>query len=152
MHKIKYILFLLIAFLFSSCGEIFLDLSDVHCELDKSTYAVNEPITLSYYGSFEDSSAIGSLMFYFYVSGEEGIQILTFYDDYQPGLTTDVDDGSYYTVIKECEKMTSFEDKIIFSISEVGTYKMVVHFTGSTSEPNHLSGCYTFTLPITITE
>ena len=155
MHKIKYILFLLIAFLFSSCGEIFLDLSDVHYELDKSTYAVNEPITLSYYGSFEDSSAIGYIKFYFTVSKlneDEGCKVLKFADDYTPGFVTGVDDGHYFDVIKDSEKMTSFREKITFSISEVGTYKMVVHFTGSTSEPNHLSGCYTFTLPITITE
>ena len=155
MHKIKYILFLLISFLFSSCGEIFLDLSDVHYELDKSTYAVNEPITLSYYGSFEDSSAIGYIKFYFTVSKlneDEGCKVLKFADDYTPGFVTGVDDGHYFDVIKDSEKMTSFREKITFSIDEPGKYNLAIYLTGSTSSPNHQRGSQMFSFHITITE
>lgn len=77
----RFILFLLVSILFISCPEFYLDMSGVHCELDKETYQKNENITLSYDGSFKDSSDIGSVGMYFCVhkEGERwSLQELTF--------------------------------------------------------------------------
>lgn len=79
----RFILCLLVSIIFISCPNSFIDIIDVHCELDKETYQKNEPITLSYYGSFEGSSDIGSLRIDFHVYKIEGqlrkdLQELTF--------------------------------------------------------------------------
>ncbi|MDY4901776.1 MAG: hypothetical protein SO116_02770 [Treponema sp.] len=57
----------------------------------------------------------------------------------------------YYIVVKENEKLTSFNDSITFSINEPGDYKLFVdvyafsdaYFWGNTKD---------FTFPITVTE
>ena len=153
MHKIRYIFFLLVSFLFFSCESVYLDMSNVHCKLDKATYKKDEIITISYDGSFKDSSETGSLTIdisaYKMIDEEKGeVQILNFPDSDIPSYCYDKD---YYFKIKENDEMTSFIGSIQFSISEVGKYDLVVCFYGQTPK-HYYGGDQTFTFPITITE
>ena len=153
MVKIKYIFLLLISLLFLSCESVYLDMSNVHCKIDKSTYQKDENITISYDGSFKDSSDIGSLTIDFHVyrmNGEERgeIQNLNFPNSYTPLI---YDEGLYYEIIKENESMTSFIDTIIFSIPDVGKYELLIRINGVTKK-HYYSSIEIFTFPITITE
>lgn len=153
----RFVLCLLVPFLFSSCGEsVYLDMSGVHCELDKITasYQKDENITLSYYGSFGDSSDTGSVGMYFCVykiiEGErESLQKITFESDKVSAYHGY--DGEYYVDIKKNEKLTEFYDSIILSISKAGNYELLIGIDGY-SEKHPYGGLKDFTFPIRITE
>lgn len=154
----RFVLCLLVPFLFSSCEDPYLDMN-VYCELDKltATYEKDEPITVSYYGSFGDSSDIGSLRILFYVykiteGKSEKYQKLNFPEsDSLYFVYYNDNDGSYYVDIKEDEKMTDFDDSTVLIISEAGNYELSIAITGSSEKHPHTS-LEDFTFPIKITE
>lgn len=153
MVKIRYILFTFLLIPFLGCKSVYLDMSNVHCNLDKSTFQKNENITIYYDGSFEDSSDIGSLRIDFHVykmNGKErgDIQILNYPDS---DIPSSYDEGLYYVIIKNNEEMTSFKNSITFFISDAGKYELVIHIDGATRKHYYPSG-QTFTFPITVTE
>lgn len=156
MVKIKYILIMIVSFFFLSCESVYLDMNDVHCRLDKSTYKKDEPITISYDGSFKDSSETGLLRLYFNAykiidEKREGLQILSFSPSDTPYFSSGYDNGMYYFIIKENEKMTDYNGAVHFFIPEEGRYDLVVWMYGHTPK-HYYGGTQYFTFPITITE
>lgn len=153
----RFILCLLVSIIFISCPNSFIDIIDVHCELDKETYQKNEPITLSYYGSFKDSSDIGSVGMYFCVhkEGERwSLQELTFpeSDKHSPVSTYLGRECEYHVKIKDNEKLTEFNDSIILSIQEAGNYELLIVIEGHSKRTLYDGNTQAFTFPITITE
>ena len=158
MEKFKFIFLSLISFFFLSCESVYLDLNNVHCNLDKATYVQEENIILNYYGSFEDSNDIGNLRIDFVIfkliNGErddENLADIEFPETGNPENISSFSKGSYYVYIKKNEKMTDFNNSVIFSIKESGEYELVVGIRGSTSKHPY-DNVQVFTFPITITE
>ena len=158
MKIIKFIFLSLISLFFLSCESVYLDLNNVHCNLNKATYVKEENIILNYYGSFEDSNDIGNLRIDFLVfklingeRDEENLADIKFSATGNPENILSFSKGSYYVYIKENDKMTSFNNSIIFSIKESGEYELVVGIRGCTKKHPY-EDVQIFTLPITITE
>jgi len=156
MEKFKFIFLSLISLFFLSCESVYLDMNNVHCKLDKDTYAKEEKITLTYYGNFKDSNDIGNLridfIVYKLINGErdhENFPDINFSDN--PESISNFSDGLYYKYIKENEIMTDFNDILVFRIKESGEYELVVDIRGSTDRHPY-GGSQYFTFPITITD
>ena len=154
-NSFMFIFTYLITFLLWGCKDVYLDMNNVHCKLDKDTYEKNENITLTYYGYFEDNNDIGDLRIEFTVykliNGEKEFENFIEVDFENPENISSFSEGLYYVTIKENEEMNSFQDSIVFSIHEPGDYELSVEISGSTY--NHpYGGIQDFSFPITITE
>ena len=159
MKKIKFIFLSLISLFFLSCESVYLDLNNVHCEIDKRSYQKEESIKLTCYGNFKDHDDVGIVYIFLYVDkiinnehesvSSTGFTIKT-YGSFQDDSEHCYGEG-YSAFIKNDEKMTDFNNSIVFCIHEPGNYELSVEFRGSTD--NHpYGGIRRFTLPITITE
>lgn len=158
MSILKKLFFLLILIFFSSCESVYLDMTNVHCELDKTEYQENEPISISFSGYFEDSKDQGNLRIDFIVyrlidgkRDEKNISPINLSDYKNPENISTFDDGFYYLYIKNDDAMTEFNDSIIFSISDIGEYELLVNINGSTDKYPY-GGSKFFNFPITITQ
>ncbi|MDY4901779.1 MAG: hypothetical protein SO116_02785 [Treponema sp.] len=59
-------------------------------------------------------------------------------------------DGEYYIKIREYERMTKFNDSIVFTIDEAGAYELYVNIDGYT-EKRYYGGSLSFKFYITVT-
>lgn len=56
--KNKLYLILLISFVFVSCEDVYVNDDNIFCELEKTEYQVNEPITISLFGNCKSSDEV----------------------------------------------------------------------------------------------
>lgn len=157
MKKIKYIL-LLFSFIFSGCKEPFLNLNGVSCDIDKTSYKVNEEILISCEGSFIQDVGIGNLVLELNV-----FRLVNDGVDWETEVPiTIIDSGSLYknesdlinqfsAYIYRDEKLSKFNENIKISLSEVGYYRLDVCITGS-EDIHPYGGIKFFNYNITVTD
>ena len=157
MKKIKYAL-LLLCFVLLSCGNAFLDVTNISCSIDKDSYKINEGIEISFYGDFLEDVGSGDLIIDLEIYKIENEEV-----DYMTDVSVDIlDSGSlsneariisekFYAYIYKKQKFTSFNDKIKISLSEKGDYLMNVSISGYTNKHPY-GGSKEFNYKITVTE
>ena len=156
--KIKKIIFLILSFIFCSCGNAFLDVTNISCSIDKDSYKINEGIEISFYGDFLEDVGSGDLIIDLEIYKIENEEV-----DYMTDVSVDIlDSGSlsneariisekFYAYIYKKQKFTSFNDKIKISLSEKGDYLMNVSIGGYTNKHPY-GGSKEFNYIITVTE
>ncbi|MCR4741531.1 MAG: hypothetical protein K5866_01480 [Treponema sp.] len=130
MKKNLYLIILL-AFVFISCEEVYVNDDNVFCSIDKNQYLVNEPVKVSIYGSFDIKDKVSwiriGLALYDSddVYAEVKMDVLTEKDS-----TYRNDSNSYlydFFWSDDSETLcTNFEDEVIISIPKAGIYRLNV--------------------------
>lgn len=170
MTKIKYILIALIPFIFSSCGDPYINMEINSCKLDKESYKTGENIIFTCSGNFDEndfSNGNLNLQIGFYKKIEDNnLNNLTFNIVDSDSLDFDID---YYndllnneetnepknyiffnTHIIENSPLTHFSKKIIFNTNEPGEYNAMICFSASDSKHPYVNDDY-YSFQFTIT-
>lgn len=145
MKNFKYIFLILLEILltvciFTSCKEVYLNLENINCTLDKTSYSINENIVLSFSGYFEDDVGEGNLVVEFSIykleNGERNLNKTSSFNILDSGnLINEALYKSYFVaLIFKNTTLENFSNKIIINASESGNYQIVVTFSGSTDE------------------
>ncbi|MDY4901778.1 MAG: hypothetical protein SO116_02780 [Treponema sp.] len=152
MTKLRYVLFLLVPFIFLGCPILYSDDDNdfyFTYEVEKTEYKKDESITLNYQCNFKDDDTEFRIFFSSYKIIDDNLdyEYLPAIHFEQPENISPFGNRLYYINIKRNENVTSLKDSIVFSISEPGTYRINVQLDKCTK--GVLDGYSTF---ITITE
>lgn len=144
MKNFKYIFLILLVFfstcIFTSCKEVYLNLENINCTVDKNSYSINEDIILSFNGYFEDDIGKGNLVVDFSIykleNDERNLNKTSSFNILDSSnLINEALYKSYFVAfIFENTTLENFSNKIIINTAEPGNYQIVVNFRGSTDE------------------
>ena len=137
LNKVLYLI--LICFLFTSCDEVYIDMSKTYCNINKNTYQLNEDIELHIYGQYlpEEYVLGGAVYLWVYKNIENHLEesnfklkkineIEVFLDnEFYPNNI--VDYYRYSINPKDSHNyMVDFDAKISFSTLEPGNYTLII--------------------------
>lgn len=127
--KKKPYLIILLAFIFISCEEVYINDDNTFCSIEKEQYLINEPIQISLYGTFDKKEEVSwlEIILALYnsedVSSKVSMNVLSEKDNvdwnYPDRYSYDYklpDDGTDFVV--------DFNEKIIIAIPEPGSYRL----------------------------
>ncbi|MCR4741532.1 MAG: hypothetical protein K5866_01485 [Treponema sp.] len=128
----KCILFLIFIFLFVSCEDVYVNDDNIFCELEKTEYQVNEPITISLFGNCKSSDEVKFILI--------GISLMGInnYENNSPKMIVNTkkekvekeESCSYYYIFQpENEKpVEDFSDTVVIQIPYPGEYILKIRY------------------------
>ena len=153
---------ILICFLFTSCGEAYVNMGNTIFQIEKENYTINEDIKINLSSCFLPEECVmgGSFYITVYNKAKEENCIFNLKKINEKEINPDNEvylhylnfgQKEYRYVIKSNKQITSFNTDLTISMLETGEYLLSLHF--HVVSPKHkLGGCLIKQLPFTVTE